>query len=498
MLVHQASLGVIEEERDEMDISITPSRDYMKRELGAPDKIKAGLAALREEAVAKQWTFEVGYTSAMDFAIEKITGMKPPADWRMKAKLQDSLARPVEESKRMFLGQCVADAAKFNWADYNGVTPVTDQGACGSCWAFATHGAFEGSYAILNKALIDSAEQDTLDCSGEGDCSGGWWAYQYLIDTGSAKEADYPYVAKKGTCKTGVQRLYKAAAWGYVNGTVDIPSVAELKKALCQYGPLGVAVAVTSAFQAYKSGVFNEGSNDQVNHGVTLVGWDDSKQAWRIKNSWGPGWGESGYMWIAYNTNKIGYGASWVQAKLAPVCEDAPCLIANSGISWSDNKQFTSNANVLSVTFTLPKEMYVSIAANASAFIAKGTAPQSFTTGLYTGKSEGTIWTGSLRKGSFQVANQHVPVYSSHVAKLPAGTYTCYWKIWLSGYTIGFDSGTLTVLAVPCSMGGNLQMELAAPGEIVGTMAEGDETIIAMAAGRPDRQITIDRSARAE
>ena len=82
ILVHQASLGVIEEERDEMDISITPSRDYVKRELGASDKIKAGLAALREEAVAKQWTFEVGYTSAMDFAIEKITGMKPPADWR--------------------------------------------------------------------------------------------------------------------------------------------------------------------------------------------------------------------------------------------------------------------------------------------------------------------------------------------------------------------------------------------------------------------------------
>ena len=118
--------------------------------------------------------------------------------------------------------------------------------------------------------------------------------------------------------------------------------------------------------------MFNEGSNAEVNHGVTLVGWDDSKQAWRIKNSWGPGWGESGYMWIAYNTNKIGYGASWVQAKLAPVCEDGPMPNCLCGISWSDNKQFTSNANVLSVTFTLPKEMYVSIVADASAFIAKG------------------------------------------------------------------------------------------------------------------------------
>ena len=82
--------------------------------------------------------------------------------------------------------------------------------------------------------------------------------------------------------------------------------------------------------------------------------------------------------------------------------------------------------------------------------------------------------------------------------KLPAGTHTCYWKIWLSGYTIGFDSGMLTVLAVPCSMGGNLQMELAAPGEIVGTMVEGDATIMAMDAGRPDLHVTIDRSARAK
>jgi cathepsin L len=481
-----------------MEISITPSRDYAKRELGASDKIKKELAALRDDAVAKQWTFEVGYTTAMDFSIERITGMKPPANWLKQAKRQDSLARSLEEPKRMFLGQCVAGAAKFNWADYNGVTPVRDQGNCGSCWAFATHGALEGSYAILNKAMIDSAEQDTLDCSGYGDCVGGWWAYQYLIDTGSAKEADYPYVAKKGACNTGVQRPYKAVAWGYVDSTVEIPSVAALKKALCEYGPLGVAVAVTTAFQAYKSGVFNEGSNAEINHGVTLVGWDDSKKAWRIKNSWGTGWGESGYMWIAYNTNKIGLGASWTQAKPAPVCEDGPSLIAYDEINWSDNKQFTSNANVLSVTFTLPKTMYVSIVADASAFISKGTAPQFFKTGLYSDPMIDTMWTASYRWGSFQAANQHIPVHSSYAVKLPAGTYTYYWKIWLNGYTIGFDSGTLTVLAMPCSMGGKLQKGLAAPGEIVGTMFEGDATIVSRNAGRPDLNVTIDRSAGAE
>lgn len=482
-----------------MEISITPSTDYRKRELGATAKIKAELAALRDEAKDKQWTFEVGYTTAMDFSIDKITGLKPPSDWLIQAKQQNLMAKALLESSQIALGQCVASASKFNWAENNGVTEVKDQGNCGSCWAFATHGAFEGSYAILNKAMINSSEQDTLDCSGAGSCSGGWWAYDYLIKTGSAREADYPYLAVKGTCKA-VQRPYKAEVWGYVDANVDIPSVAALKKALCDYGPLAVAVAVTSAFQAYKSGVFNENSNASVNHGVTLVGWDDSKQAWRIKNSWGPGWGESGYMWIAYNSNKIGYGASWVKAKLAPVCEDAPSLMAYDDFSWGlADKQFSSNANVLSVTFTLPKAMYVSIVADATAFVVKGTAPQSFTTGLGTGLTPNSMYSVSLRKGSFVAANQHVPVHSSYAAKMPAGTYTYYWRIWLSGYTIGFDGGTLTVIAVPCSMGGKLQMQLkAGAGEIIGIMAEGDPTIMAIEAARPELLVTIDRSVRSE
>jgi cathepsin L len=484
-----------------MSKSITPTLDYTKRELGASDEIRSALTALRDEAAAKQWTFEVGYTTAMDFVTEQITGMKPPADWLHKAQLQDAKAKTLEQPERAALGSCVATAAKFNWADYGKVTPVKDQGACGSCWAFGTHGAFEGSYAILNDALINSSEQDTLDCSNSGDCGGGWWAYDYLINTGSAEEANYPYGAVKKVCNTGVARPYKAAVWGYVNSHVEIPSVAELKKALCDYGPLGVAVAATPAFKAYKSGVFNENSSANINHAVTLVGWDDSKQAWRIKNSWGVGWGEAGYMWIAYGCNKIGYAATWVKAKPAQplVCKEGPSLMAYDEFYWGDaNKQFSANANVASVTFTLTREMYVSVVADSSAFIAKGTVPQSFTTGLLTSESPGAMFTASLRKGAFQAADQHVPVHSSYAAKLPAGTYTFYWKIWLSGYTLGFDSGTLTVTAVPCSMGGRLQAAQAAAGGMLGMMSEDDATIMAVSGGLPDQHITIARSSGSE
>ncbi len=480
-----------------MEDPTRPSLDYEQRELRATDSVKAHLGALRAEAAVKQWTFEVGYTTAVDRVLESITGMKPPANWLRQAKKQATLGQPAEAPKRAFLGKCVAGAASFNWADNNGVTPVRDQGGCGSCWAFGTHGAFEGSYAILNQSLIDSAEQETLDCSGAGDCGGGWWAYQYLIDTGSAREADYPYVAVKGPCRTGLQHPYQAAAWGYVDSTVQIPSVAALKAALCQYGPLGVAVAATPAFQAYKSGTFNEGSTKDINHAVTLIGWDDGRQAWRIKNSWGTGWGEAGFMWIAYTTNKIGYAATWVQAKQAPECEDAPSRLAYDEFYWASPKKFTANDNVLSVTFTLQKPMFVSLVADASAFIAQGTAPQYFRTGLYPDPAPNVMWTASYRQGTFQAANQHVPVHTSYALKLPAGTYTYYWKIWLSGYTIGFDSGTLTVLAVPCSMGGKLKAELAGPSGIVATMAAGGEAIVAQDLGRLNMEITIDRSAGA-
>jgi hypothetical protein len=484
-----------------MAISITPPKGYERRELAAPNKIKSALADLRSEAAAKGWTFEVGYTTAMEYSIEQITGLEPPDDWLESAKEQDLQAQPLEARKRVFLGKCAADAAAFNWADHGGVTPVRDQGPCGSCWAFATHGAFEGSYAILNNALEDSSEQDTLDCSGAGSCGGGWWAHQYLIDTGSAKEADYSYVAKQGTCKTGVERPYKATAWGYVDSANPIPSIDALKRALCEYGPLAVAVAVTPAFQAYKSGVFNESSNANINHGVTLVGWDDSKEAWRIKNSWGTGWGESGFMWIAYGCNKIGYAASWVQAKKGPPppppCKEGPSLIAYEAFNWPDKKQFSSNANVASVTFTLAREMYVSFVAESSAVIAEGSAPQYFRTGLYKGEATNVMWTASYRHGSFQAAGQHIPVHTSFATKLPAGTHTMFWKIWLRGYTIQFDSGTLTALAVPCSMGGQLQVEMAPLAEMAETMVDEEAIITTMLAGRPDLYVTIDRSAGA-
>ena len=139
--------------------------------------------------------------------------------------------------------------------------------------------------------------------------------------------------------------------------------------------------------------------------------------------------------------------------------------------------------------------MIVSIVGDASAAIAKGSAPQSFKTGLYTAASPNTMFTASYRRGSFQSNNQQVPVHTSFAMKLPAGSHTIYWKIWLSGYTLQLDSGTLTVLAVPCSMGGKLQVGLEVQSGMAGIVTEQEEIITTKDQANPELLITIDRPA---
>ena len=86
-----------------------------------------------------------------------------------------------------------------------------------------------------------------------------------------------------------------------------------IKQAIFDHGPVSAAVCVNTDFQGYTGGVFNPTKPcRQINHAIVLVGWDDSRGAWRLRNSWGPDWGEDGYMWIAYGKYYVGYSANYV------------------------------------------------------------------------------------------------------------------------------------------------------------------------------------------
>jgi C1A family cysteine protease len=213
----------------------------------------------------------------------------------------------------------------FNWVDKNKVTVVKSQGSCGSCWSFTSAAALEGAFLIKSNITLDLSEQFFVDCAEDrwgkkaGSCGGGWYGgvFDYLTKNNAKIETESPYKIKDGTCSTpSGKNRYRVAAWGYVKPDAGIPTVKEMKEALVKYGPLAACVKVTPSLQAYKSGIFDENAEvtgpRDINHAITIVGWDDNKKAYLVKNSWGTRWGEKGYIWVEYGSNNIGYGAAWV------------------------------------------------------------------------------------------------------------------------------------------------------------------------------------------
>jgi cathepsin L len=268
----------------------------------------------------------VGYTSVADKSLAEITGATLPANLLEFAPVQDAFAREVialdnaaarKAGVPLALPTEAPCSTKDSWSWLTKMTPVKDQDSCSSCWDFAAMGAYEGAYNIRNNSLIDTSEQEVLDCSGAGNCFfGGWYGpvYTWMISHGVVNESADPYVGytHSDKCADGP---YRVLSWSFVNplNPYSVASVAEIKAALCNHGPLAVTVYVDTYFRHYTGGVFNNtNSTSRVNHAVVIVGWDDAKQAWLVKNSWGAAWGLGGYMWIQYGANNIGYAAAWV------------------------------------------------------------------------------------------------------------------------------------------------------------------------------------------
>jgi cathepsin L len=305
---------------------------YVNRLNSASPAVKRELETIQATGASRGWSFRTGYTAVFDLPLDKLTGLKVPADFRAQAAKQNQFAAKAIQldiaaakaaGVKIVLPACSAGSQKFDWRSRGKVSPVTNQGGCGSCWDFAAMAAYEANYLIRNNITVNTSEQHVLNCAtyangnDAGTCAGGWYdpVFNWMLSNGVANESTVPYQGQDKACNSSVAAPYRAVAWGFVTVKSEIPSVAELKQALCERGPLAVAVRATNAFKAYTSGVFNENATGGVNHAVTLVGWDDTKSAWLIKNSWGTGWGDDGYMWIGYNTNKIGYAATWVRAQ---------------------------------------------------------------------------------------------------------------------------------------------------------------------------------------
>ncbi|RZB40822.1 cathepsin L [Asbolus verrucosus] len=202
-------------------------------------------------------------------------------------------------------------AAEVDWRNQGAVSEVKNQGQCGSCWAFSTTGAVEGQLALSGRGLTSLSEQNLVDCTtgyGNQGCSGGWMdsAFDYIHDYGIESERDYPYEAYDGYC-----RFNQGLSVTTVSSYYDIPSGSEssLQQAVGQAGPVAVAIDATDELQFYSGGYFYDTTcNDRdLNHGVLVVGYgnEGGNDYWIVKNSWGSGWGESGYFRLARNAGNI-------------------------------------------------------------------------------------------------------------------------------------------------------------------------------------------------
>lgn len=192
--------------------------------------------------------------------------------------------------------------ASVDWRGKGVITPVGNQGDCGSSWTFSATGAMESVLAVKNKTLYNFSKQQLLDCCtyakyGCEGCKGAFpdWALDYVKDAGIVLDSEYPFVIWKNDCQpipTARKLLNHTKPWSMlVNQTNNI------KNALAEYGPLSVSVDAYR-WQFYTSGIYNDCHDDHITLACLLVGYQEDG-AWILRNSWGTEWGEQGYIRIS-------------------------------------------------------------------------------------------------------------------------------------------------------------------------------------------------------
>lgn len=211
-----------------------------------------------------------------------------------------------EKNENYEIDNSIIIPLSIDWREKNAVTNVKNQGNCGSCWSFSATGSIEGINAITNGVLLNISEQELIDCSttyGNNGCEGGSMdiAFKYAIKNGLCSEQNYPYKAIDGDCQ---QCNSVVNISDYKDITPDDEKA--LKRVVSQQ-PVSVAIQANSrSFQMYSNGIYNDLScGDQLDHGVLIVGYGydlfHDMEYWIVKNSWGPDWGENGYIRMQRN-----------------------------------------------------------------------------------------------------------------------------------------------------------------------------------------------------
>ena len=276
-----------------------------------------------------------------------------PAQLKLRMIQQEQALETIFDTKRTNERMALS---QWDWRTLIDVGPVMNQGeGCNTCWAVAGAAAAACS---MRKNNLDTARakfvpdpftgeinevlkprgdllgdavpfvQDLLNCmpiKKEEMCNSGWHgtAFEFMVNKKGAPMSRSDALVADNLYKPGEKfscspraGFVKAEMWDYVNSPPDkMPTVTKLKEALIAHGPIVAPIFYDQCLSNYRSGVFNEKDAGMVNHVVLLIGWDDTKQAWLVKNSWGEEWGEKGFGWVKYGSNNIGVFAAFVEAR---------------------------------------------------------------------------------------------------------------------------------------------------------------------------------------
>eukprot|EP00355_Strombidium_rassoulzadegani_P008291 CAMPEP_0168619034 /NCGR_PEP_ID=MMETSP0449_2-20121227/6389_1 /TAXON_ID=1082188 /ORGANISM="Strombidium rassoulzadegani, Strain ras09" /LENGTH=330 /DNA_ID=CAMNT_0008659947 /DNA_START=12 /DNA_END=1004 /DNA_ORIENTATION=+ len=255
------------------------------------------LAFIEEHNSENDKTSTVGINKFADFSPEE-----------MKKLLGYKGSRSEAEKNYVdFLDENTSLDVSIDWRKRGAVTRVKNQGQCGSCWAFSTTGSMEGAHFLSTGNLVELSEQNLVDCSWlNHGCNGGLMdnAFKYAEAHPLMTEADYPYTANTGLFKC---KYDKSKGLAKVTNFADVkPNDTDQLIAALSRGPVSVAIeADQKAFQFYTGGVLSHdkcGTN--LDHGVLVVGYglEKGERYFMVKNSWGPDWGDKGYIKLESST----------------------------------------------------------------------------------------------------------------------------------------------------------------------------------------------------